>query len=49
MRALLRRTQPWLHLPMALLAFLFLAPLLWMLSTAFKSPEDIIHGLGALQ
>jgi len=34
-------------LVMGLLAFLFLAPLLWMLSTAFKSPTDIISGLGS--
>ena len=49
MRTLLRRAQPHLHLPMLLIAFLFLAPLLWMLSTAFKSPDDIIAGLGALR
>ena len=49
MRTLLRRVQPHLHLPMLLIAFLFLAPLLWMLSTAFKSPEDIITGLGAMR
>jgi multiple sugar transport system permease protein len=34
---------------MFLLAVLFLAPLLWMLSTAFKAPEDIIGGLGTMQ
>src|SRR5687768_14986868 len=45
----MRHTRVWLHLPMLLLAFLFLAPLLWMLSTAFKSPDDIIQGLGALR
>jgi len=45
----LRRSQLWLHLPMLLLALLFLAPLVWMLSTAFKSPDDIIKGLGALR
>jgi multiple sugar transport system permease protein len=44
-----RKAQPWLHLPMLLIAFLFLAPLLWMISTAFKSPEEIIAGLGALR
>jgi multiple sugar transport system permease protein len=38
-----------LHLLLIPLAFLFLAPLLWMLSTAFKSPEDIILGLGTLR
>lgn len=45
----LRRSQLGLHLPMLLLAFLFLAPLLWMLSTAFKSPADIVSGLGSLR
>lgn len=45
----LRRTQLHLHLPLLILAFLFLAPLLWMLSTAFKTPEDIITGLGSLR
>jgi multiple sugar transport system permease protein len=49
MAALFRRSQLWLHLPMLLAAFLFLAPLLWMLATAFKSPDDIIRGLGALR
>jgi len=49
MRVGLRRTQLWLHLPMLLAAALFLAPLLWMLSTALKTPEDIIQGLGALR
>jgi multiple sugar transport system permease protein len=39
--------QAALHLLLAAAAFLFLAPLLWMLSTAFKSPNDIITGLGA--
>jgi multiple sugar transport system permease protein len=47
--AFLRRTQPWLHVPMALMALLFLAPLLWMISTAFKSPDDIIKGLDAMR
>lgn len=45
----LRRAQPWLHLLMLLVAFLFLAPLLWMVATAFKTPEEIITGLGALR
>ena len=44
-----QRFQWWLHLPMFVVAFLFLAPLLWMLSTAFKSPDDIIKGLGNLR
>jgi multiple sugar transport system permease protein len=45
----LARTQPWLHLLMLMAALFFLAPLLWMLATAFKSPDDIIQGLGALR
>jgi multiple sugar transport system permease protein len=49
MKRELRNTQPWLHLPMLLVAFLFLAPLLWMVTTAFKTPEEIITGLGALR
>lgn len=49
MRRFFRRAQPGLHLLLLLLAFLFLAPLLWMLATAFKSPADIITGLGALR
>jgi multiple sugar transport system permease protein len=49
MKRELRNAQPWLHLPMLLIAFLFLAPLLWMVSTAFKTPEEIITGLGALR
>jgi multiple sugar transport system permease protein len=44
-----KRLQPGLHLPLLLAAFFFLMPLLWMLSTAFKSPDDIIQGLGALR
>ena len=35
-----------LHALMLLAAFLFAAPLLWMLATAFKLPEDIVNGLG---
>ena len=45
----LRRTQIGLHLAMLLVAFLFLAPLLWMVSTALKTPEDVVGGLGALR
>jgi multiple sugar transport system permease protein len=44
-----RHSQLSLHLPMMLVAVLFLAPLLWMLSTAFKAPADIISGLGSTQ
>ena len=40
------RSQWWLHALLLLAAFLFAAPLLWMLSTAFKAPADIISGLG---
>jgi multiple sugar transport system permease protein len=49
MKRLLVRAQPGLHLVMMGMAVLFLAPLLWMLATAFKSPDDIIQGLGALR
>lgn len=49
MKLFLRRSQIWLHIPMLLLAVLFLAPLVWMLSTAFKAPADIISGLGTMQ
>src|SRR4028119_1619647 len=49
MRHFMQRTQLWFHIPMLLLAFLFLAPMIWMISTAFKSPEDLIQGLGALR
>jgi multiple sugar transport system permease protein len=41
-----RPGQPWLHLLLALVALLFLAPLLWMLATAFKTPDQIIQGAG---
>src|SRR5688572_12597148 len=46
---ILRRSQLGLHLVMGAMALLFLAPLVWMVSTAFKSPGDIIQGLGALR
>src|SRR5436305_558943 len=49
MLASLRKSQIWLHAPMLILAFVFLAPLLWMLSTAFKTPDDIIKGLGTFR
>ena len=39
----------WLHLPMILAAIIFLAPLLWMLSTSLKSEDSIVKGLGSLQ
>jgi multiple sugar transport system permease protein len=44
-----RRGQVFLHLAMLAAAAFFLAPLLWMLATAFKDPDDIIRGLGALR
>lgn len=46
MRMLLRRSQLGLHIPMLILAFLFLTPLLWMISTSLKTPGDIVNGLG---
>lgn len=49
MRHFLKRSQLALHLPMLLAAALFLGPLLWMISTAFKAPTDIISGLGTAQ
>ena len=49
MKRFLGRAQPGLHLVMLGMALLFLAPLLWMVATAFKSPDDIIKGLGALR
>ena len=45
----LRRAQIAWHIPLLLLAALFLAPLVWMMSTAFRTPEDIINGLGAMR
>lgn len=46
-RGVARNTQG--RIVLLLAAFLFAAPLLWMLSTAFKAPEDIINGLGTAQ
>jgi len=37
----LRHSQIWLHLPMMLLAVIFLAPLVWMLSTSLKSTQEM--------
>jgi multiple sugar transport system permease protein len=48
-RRILKRSQLGLHILMFLAAVLFIAPLLWMLSTAFKAPGDIISGLGSMQ
>lgn len=47
MKRFLHRSQLGLHLIMLALALLFLAPLLWMLTTSLKTPEDIVNGLGA--
>jgi multiple sugar transport system permease protein len=49
MRNFWRRSQLGLHVPMMMLAVLFLVPLIWMLSTAFKAPADIISSLGSMQ
>jgi multiple sugar transport system permease protein len=46
---LLRKSQIGLQAPLFLAALFFLGPLLWMVSTALKSPDDIIGGLGALR
>ena len=46
---LLSRSQFTLHLALLVAAALFLAPLVWMLSTSLKSPGEIISGLGALR
>lgn len=45
----LRQGQLPLHLILLLTTALFLAPLVWMLSTSLKAPGDIISGLGALR
>jgi len=42
-----RRSQLGLHLLLLAAALFFLAPLLWMIATAFKSPDEIVRGLGA--
>jgi ABC-type glycerol-3-phosphate transport system permease component len=41
-----RPGQPWLHLLLALVALLFLAPLLWMLVTAFQVAGRHHRGVG---
>lgn len=48
MKALGRYQIP-LHLVLLLTTALFVAPLVWMLSTSLKTPGDIISGLGALR
>jgi multiple sugar transport system permease protein len=49
MRGFLRKSQLGLHVPMLILAFLFLAPLLWMVATSLKTPGDIVGGLGSVR
>jgi len=49
MMRFLRKSQLWLHVPMLILAFLFVAPLIWMISTSLKTPDDIINGLGSMR
>lgn len=49
MQTLNKRFQPGLHVFLAVAAVFFLGPLFWMLATSFKSPDDIIKGLGALR
>ncbi len=44
-----RNWQPGLHLALLAGVFLFLAPVLWMLSTALKSPDAIIKDLASLR
>ncbi len=44
-----RQGQVPLHLVLLLTTALFVAPLVWMLSTSLKTPGDIISGLGALR
>jgi multiple sugar transport system permease protein len=46
---MLGRSQWWLHVLLMIVAFLFIAPLIWMLCTAFKSPDDIVRGFGSLR
>lgn len=45
----LKRAQLWLHIPMLLLCAIFLAPLVWMVSTSLKTPGDIVSGLGQMR
>jgi multiple sugar transport system permease protein len=49
MTTFFKRFQPQLHIPLLIAAVFFLGPLVWMLATSLKSPDDIIKGLGALQ
>jgi multiple sugar transport system permease protein len=41
------RSQIALHLLLFPAAILFLVPLLWMVATSLKTPDDIVRGLGA--
>ncbi|BDI29557.1 sugar ABC transporter permease [Capsulimonas corticalis] len=49
MARFLGQTQIVLHAILLLIAFLFVAPLIWMVTTSLKAPEDIINGLGAMR
>lgn len=49
MGSLFRRWQPQIHLPLLVATVFFLGPLLWMVATAAKTPDEIIKGLGALR
>jgi multiple sugar transport system permease protein len=45
----IRRLQLGLHIPLLVAAALFLAPLVWMMTTSLKTPGDIVSSLGALR
>jgi len=49
MIAALRRSQLGLHLLLLAAAVFFLAPMLWMISTSLKTPEEIVRGLSTAQ
>jgi multiple sugar transport system permease protein len=48
MRKYLKDSQFFLHLVMLLVALLFIAPLIWMVSTSFKTTHDIIDSIGTV-
>src|SRR5438552_911892 len=43
----LRKSQIGLHLLLMAAAAFFLAPMLWMISTSLKTPDEIVHGLSS--
>ena len=49
MRKRIADTQVGLHIIMLIAVVLFLAPLVWMIATSLKTPDDIINGLGAMR